>query len=123
MEAKDITRQTIEEYLKVRGVRETMIFGKASERIDAQDRHIFLRDMYENFIGYRMEKDGMRVPTPNSKELPVYVDMEDFDEIQSIDDAVVNLKFLAYAKPSYQQMAKKRLATLRRLNKEDELER
>lgn len=120
MEAKDISKETIREYLAFRGVGEAMIFGSEAERVDPIDRHIFLRDMYHNLIGYRMERDGLRVPTPESKELPTYVDMKDFEAVQSIDDAVINLKFLAYAKGSYQHMAKRRLETLKRMGKDRE---
>ena len=124
MEAKDINIEMIREYLAFRGVREAMIFGSKEEQIDPIDRHVFLRDMYHNLIGYRMERDGLRVPTPESKELPTYVDMKDFEGIQSIDDLVTNLKFLAYAKSSYQHMAKRRLETLKRMWKhKDEYER
>ena len=120
MEAKDITKETIHDYLNFRGVREAMIFGNENERVDPIDRHVFLRDMYHNLIGYRMENEGLRVPTPDSRELPTYVDMKDFDGIRSLDDAVINLKFLAYAKSSYQQMAKRRLETLKQIGKDRE---
>jgi hypothetical protein len=123
MEAKDITKATIQEYLTFRGIREEMIFGEEHERVDPIDRHIFMRDMYENLIGYRMTDQGMRIPMPKHEKEPVYADMYDFEEIQSIEDAVINLKFLAYAKEPYQEVARRRLETLRKVNKENELER
>lgn len=122
MEAKDISAETIQEYLKFRGVREAMIFGKENERVDPIDRHIFLRDMYENLIGYRMTSEGLRVPMPLNEHAPVYADMHDFSEIQSIDDAVTNLKFLAYAKEPYQKIAQRRLEALRKGKSEHQKE-
>ena len=123
MEAKEINKETIAEYLKFRGVREAMIFGNENERVDPIDRHVFLRDMYENLAGFRMTNEGMRVPMPESEEAPVYIAMNNFDDIQSIDDAVTNIKFLAYAKEPYQQVAIRRLRRVRNKEKDNDLER
>lgn len=124
MEAKDITRQTIQEYLKFRGVREEMIFGKEHERVDPIDRYVFMKNMYENLTGYRMTSEGMQVPTPAIDTIPVYVDMQDFDTINTIDEAVINMKFLCYAKEPYQEIAKRRITKLKEQNRnKGELER
>lgn len=124
METKDISKKVIQDYLALRGVQEAMIFGVEHERVDPIDRYVFMKNMYENLTGYRMTSEGMQVPTPDIDNVPVYVDMYDFDEIKTIDDAVVNMKFLSYAKEPYQQVAMRKLAKLREENRNKrELER
>ncbi len=121
MEAKDITKKTIHDYLNFRGVREAMIFGNENDCVDPIDRHVFLRDMYERFTGYRMERDGL---TLHDKTYPntriVISNMTDFDGITTIDECVINLKFLSYSKEHYVKQARLRQS---RDSQEPEVER
>jgi hypothetical protein len=99
MEAKNITKAKVLAYLKEKGFSPSQIFGKESERLDPIDRHVILRDMYEDLTGYRMEQDGLTLTNPKDPTFKiVYENMKDFDQIESIEDCVTNLKFLAYAK-------------------------
>lgn len=103
MQPKDITKASIEAYLKEKGFTPSQIFGKESERIDPIDRHIVLRDMYEKMVDYRMESQGLTTTDQDDPNLHiVHPNMKNFDEIVTIDDCVTNVKYLAYRQQAKQ---------------------
>jgi hypothetical protein len=103
MQPKDITPASIKAYLKEKGFTPSQIFGKETERIDPIDRHVILRDMYEKFVDYRMESHGLTTTGQDDPNLKiVHPNMRNFDEIDTIDDCVTNLKYLAYRQQAKQ---------------------
>jgi hypothetical protein len=99
MEAKDITKAKVLAYLQEKGVSPSQIFGKESERLDPIDRHIILRDLYQDILGYTMEKEGLSRIDPDDPHVKIiHPNMKDFEGITTVEDCVTNLKFLAYGK-------------------------
>lgn len=94
----DITKEAVLSYLQDRGFTEAQIFGNYNERLDPIDRHIVLRDMYMHFTEFRMTNEGLTCTDRKHKRQLTISNMRDFDQIDTLEHCVVNLKYIGYVK-------------------------
>lgn len=122
MKARDITEQSVREYLDNYGVDEGMLFGSDAEKIDPIDRHVVMRDLFENFSGFRMEHDGLTAIIPVIPPTKLVVDnMRDFEQVNSIKDAITTMKYLCYLREA--KVVESRMSKFDRGEMENDLER
>jgi len=123
MKPTDITNATVKSFLHECGLTEAMLFGKEEERADPIDRHVWLRNVYQHFTDYKMKSDGLTLIDPKNPSIGItHPNMKDFDEIQTLDDCVVNMKFLCYARDIYLSKAREKMQRTQSMER-DEFER
>lgn len=117
----DITQEAVLSYLQDQGITEAQIFGTEQARLDPIDRHIALRDLYVHFTEFRMTNEGLTYTDPKHKCQITISNMRDFDRIDTLEDCVVNMKYIGYVKESRIHLPREQKT--QRVRKDQEYER